>query len=48
MNIGLGKPTLKSISERVARDLGIELSPGLVLYINGHCCKKEIKAFKDE
>ena len=48
MNIGLGKPTLKSISERVARDLGIELSPGLVLYINGHCCKKEIKTFKDE
>ena len=48
MNIGSGKPTLKSISQRVARDLCIKLSPGLVLYINGHCCKKEMKDFKDE
>ena len=48
MNIGSGKPTLKSISQRVAGDLGIKLSPGLVLYINGHCCKTEIKEVKDE
>ena len=43
MNIASGKPTLKSISQRVVGKLGMKLSPGLVAYV-AFCCK----GYKDE